>query len=143
METIEPDTRPGTQVWLSHGTLVVVPDTLLSQWRHEITKHVQPGILKVLVIGPVNKKLGDEVPPLSELLLFDIVLIPHSRFAREEEQTGYVSRCLCTYVGRTRVVACNCPPPVRYLSPLTSIHWKRLIVDEGHSMSSQHTKVSQ
>lgn len=136
------DTRPGTRIWLTHGTLVVVPDTLVSQWRHEINKHVQSGVLRVLVItSSRSRKFKDEIPPTKELSEFDLVLISHSRFSKEEEQIGTIQPCNCSYSGRTREIICKCPPPVSYVSPLTSLHWKRLIVDEGHSMASTHTKV--
>lgn len=137
------DTRPGTRIWLSHATLIVVPDTLISQWRHEINKHVQSGLLQVLVIASAKKKSAKEqMPKPAELLHYDIVLISHSRFSREEEQIGARQQCHCAYVGRTREVLCNCPEPISYVSSLTLIHWKRLIVDEGHSMSASHSKVS-
>lgn len=141
-EIQEIDLRLGTRQWLSHGTLVVVPDTLVSQWRHEITKHAQPEILRVLVISANNKRVRDSVPVLEELMKFDIVLISHTRFSREEEQIAAINRCDCSYAGRSREIICSCPPPIQYVSPLTGIHWKRLIVDEGHSMSAVHTKVT-
>lgn len=137
------DSRPGTRIWLSHATLIVVPDTLVSQWRHEINKHVQSDVLRVLVIASTrSRKVKDQIPTAEELLRFDIVLISHSRFSREEEQIGSSQLCNCPYSGRTREIICSCPDPVTYVSPLTTLHWKRLIVDEGHSMSASHTKVS-
>ena len=130
--TRRPVIQLGRRVDLSHATLIVVPDTLVDQWQHEIRKHVQQGALRVLVVTR---------GPLKNLLEYDIVLISHSRFSREEEQIGAVSRCLCAYAGNTRIIDCTCPPPQNYVSPLTSIHWLRLIVDEGHTMSSHNKAV--
>lgn len=132
------DTRPGTRIRLSHATLVVVPDTLVSQWRHEIAKHVHSDVLRVLVIA--SSKKTETIPSTQELLQYDMVLISHSRFSREEEQIGLVQRCRCSYARATREIECTCPPPINYISPLVTIHWLRLVVDEGHSMSSAHTK---
>lgn len=99
----------GRTVQLSPGTLVICPPNLLQQWRWEISKHTEPGSLKILVMETGN----DRLPPVEELTTFDIVLFSRFRFDREEE------------IGFYRLSS-RAP----YRSPLRDIHWKRLIVDE-------------
>lgn len=92
------------KVWISCATLIIVPSTLFDQWRNEIIKHADPGILSVFCLS----KPKHQVPPPEKLLNFDIVLMSATRFSAEEKDKN---------------------------SNLKSIHWKRLIIDEGHSTS--------
>lgn len=136
---VKPDTRPGTEMHITHATLIVVPDTLVAQWRHEIAKHVQEDMVRVLVVASTNRK--HLVPPVEELLKYDIVLVSHARFGREEALMAQPrAPCNCAYVGSTRDIICTCPPPISYHSPLASLHWLRIVVDEGHTMSASKTK---
>ncbi|BFZ58306.1 hypothetical protein PYCC9005_005368 [Savitreella phatthalungensis] len=127
---------PGKIMYISHATLIVVPDTLVAQWRHELSKHATD-ILRVLVLALA----ADKMPAPQTLLAYDLVLISHSRFAREEEHQALPAHpCKCPYLGNTREIDCTCPPPATYISPLSSIHWLRLMVDEGHTMATRSTK---
>lgn len=131
------------RIYLSDTTLVVVPDTLVDQWRSEITKHVQDFALDVLFL-PSKKTSTDEDFAVQRLLDCDLVLMSHSRFAAEEAYgrldmtLGVPRECSCPYIGRTRSRNCKCKSASfqKRLSPLMQIRWKRLIVDEGHSMSN-------
>ncbi|ORY73381.1 SNF2 family N-terminal domain-domain-containing protein, partial [Protomyces lactucae-debilis] len=118
--------------------LIVVPDSLVSQWQHEIRKHVEHDFLQVLVLAA--NKLAAPTPDPKELLQYDLVLISHTRFSQEERQHAQVQHCRCSYAKATRQVICTCPKTPGYTSPLTQLHWLRLMVDEGHTMSSQHSK---
>lgn len=104
--------RTSIKVSLSYATLVVVPPNLAQQWKQEISKHTNG--LKVLVC--VRKQ---ELPPVHELLEYDIILFSSTRFER-----------LWLDVTTDRDGA--------YLpeSPLAQIHFKRCIVDEGHKLGN-------
>ncbi|GAN03723.1 snf2 family helicase [Mucor ambiguus] len=128
-------------VYLSNATLVVVPDNLVAQWTGEIYKHIQDGQLRFLVYDDVKQKI---IAPI-ELADTDLVLISQSRFSLENSKggldfstTGHV--CQCPYIGSTRQRACVCSVASveKYTSPLLQVHWKRLIVDEGHRLSSKN-----
>ncbi|KAF1806598.1 SNF2 family N-terminal domain-containing protein [Mucor lusitanicus] len=126
-------------VYLSNATLVVVPDNLVAQWTGEIYKHIQDGQLRFLVYDDVKQKI---TAPM-ELADTDLVLISQNRFSLENSRGGldFSSRvCQCPYIGSTRKRACVCSvtDEEKYTSPLLQVHWKRLIVDEGHRLSSKN-----
>ncbi|KAI9284162.1 P-loop containing nucleoside triphosphate hydrolase protein [Umbelopsis sp. AD052] len=131
------------KVYMASATLVVVPDNLIAQWTGEVYKHIQDGELDFLVLD--NKK--QPIPPATQLLNYDMVVISHSRFGLESDSGGLeivgISRkCDCPYIGATRKRDCSCrtidDPSERYISPLLQVHWKRLIVDEGHSLADSN-----
>ncbi|AOA61157.1 Putative DNA-dependent ATPase [Komagataella phaffii CBS 7435] len=101
------------QLYLSAATLVIVPDNLYRQWITEIDKHFSPNAFELLGFPQGS---DPEFPPLEKLLDVDIILIASSIFARENDSSDSVLRC---------------------------IYWKRLIVDEGHSMSSKISRPSE
>lgn len=131
------------KIYLGSGTIVVCPPNLVEQWRSEIAKHVDGGLLKVLILASSTAP----IPPVQELLKYDIVLFSRTRFDQEEkegrdfagrrESGGTPLKCSCPYIGSTRTTNCLCfNKDDVYRSPLMSIHWLRLIVDEGHFMGS-------
>lgn len=138
---------PPKRLTLAPTTLIVVPRNLCKQWQSEIQKHVLSGTLSVLIMDDLRK----ELPPANELRLFDIVLFTRPRFEMEardgaDEQGRRLPPahtpliCRCPYIGSTRIRDCRCLQPSDvYSSPLKSLHFKRLIVDEGHSFSAYHT----
>ncbi|PGG98650.1 hypothetical protein AJ79_08805 [Helicocarpus griseus UAMH5409] len=102
-----------TRLQLCSGTLIVVPSNLIDHWLNEIGKHTHG--LKVLLLRDSRRP----TPPPDQLLEYDIVLFSRPRFERE---AGSVKS--------------------RYESPLKSLHWLRIIVDEGHNFAIPGTKTS-
>lgn len=102
---------PSRKIWLSATTIVVVPSNLVQQWRSEIKKHTVG--LNVLYISSPS----DKVPPARELNEYDILLFSRLRFEKEGKED----------------IEDN------YRSPLRDFHFKRLIVDEGHSFGNSST----
>ncbi|OAQ27102.1 hypothetical protein K457DRAFT_157153 [Linnemannia elongata AG-77] len=120
------------EIYISSATLVIVPPNLVDQWCNEINKHTEDGALKVFTITNNSQ----EFPNLRTLLHYDLVLISQNRFAKEYTPGPYSMKraldktnCQCSIV----YDRCRCLPP-RAISPLMQIRWKRIIVDEGHSM---------
>lgn len=124
------------KVYLGSGTLVILPDNLVEQWRAEITKHVEPGRLNVLVMAHSSSM----IPPVEVLLKYDIVIFSRARFDQEERagkdsqgrkaSNGIALKCGCPYIGATRKRDCTCfNENFVYKSPLYSIRWKRILVD--------------
>lgn len=97
---------PPRKVCLSYATLVIVPGNLVQQWRQELTKHTIPGSLRTVVM--TGKQ---ELPPLEELVETEIILFSSTAFER-----------------------------LRLIDdidhPLTCIHFKRCIIDEGHRLGN-------
>lgn len=86
----------------SSVTLVIAPSNLVKQWQTEINKHTTD--LKVLTL--VDK---EEVPPIKELLDYDIILFSEIRLGSNAQQSDSV---------------------------LEHIQFKRCIVDEGHKLGN-------
>jgi SNF2 family DNA or RNA helicase len=132
----------GRRLVMSTATIVVVPSNLLDQWKFEIKKHVVDGALKVLTLG----KASDQVPTEKELLSYDVLLFSMDRFKKELEQMRSIDP-VCTCKKPHYDIEYEhepiCQTLTRYTmfsSPLLSIHWKRLIVDEGHVLASSQLK---
>ncbi len=101
----------GEKISLSSCSLVLVPNNLVKQWEQEIAKHTME--LRVLTITGKSA-----VPGRKELLTYDIILFSIGRFEqliddRQAHGLGW-----------------------RLSSPLAKIHFKRVIVDEGHRLGN-------
>ncbi|KAK3117754.1 hypothetical protein LTR53_000564 [Teratosphaeriaceae sp. CCFEE 6253] len=129
---------PPKQMTLATTTIIVVPRNLCKQWQSEINKHIEAGALRVLVMEDLKRAL----PPPAELRGYDVVLFSRNRFEMEirdgsDEQGRRIAAtqlvCRCPYVGATRVRNCQCIRSEElYDSPLKHLHFKRLVIDEGH-----------
>lgn len=116
------------KLYMCSTSLVVVPDNLFSQWSDEIAKHVDEGYLKVLCIANHIKNKDDTdtvtsiyfsntVPQdIPFLISYDVILFAQSALSRSINDKQ---------------------------SPIQNIYWKRLIIDEGHSMHSKSSKAAQ
>lgn len=54
------------RMYLANTTLVVVPQILVQQWRDEMEKHVEKGLLRVLELDKAP------IPRIQELLDIDV-----------------------------------------------------------------------
>lgn len=106
-------------------------------------------MLHVLVMEDSKTPL----PPPDALRRYDVILFTRGRFELEVKdgadaqgrRIGDSTRvCRCTYIGATRERDCHCiKRDELYDSPLKHLHFKRLIIDEGHFFSStNNTAVS-
>ncbi|TKA32782.1 hypothetical protein B0A50_01007 [Salinomyces thailandicus] len=138
-KTILPSPKKMT---LAATTLIVVPRNLCKQWQSELRKHVDEDALKVLVMEDLKRAL----PPPAELRTYDVVLFSRNRFEIEirdgsDEQGRRMLAtqmiCRCPYIGATRTRDCHCiRTDELYDSPLKHLHFKRLVIDEGHFFSN-------
>ncbi|KAJ2081398.1 hypothetical protein H4R24_002384 [Coemansia sp. RSA 988] len=129
------------KVFMSSSTIVVVPDNLVDQWVREKYKHIEDdGGLEVLKIDNDT----ETIPEPSKLIMYDLVLVSVSRLSKEyipiDSKIGELRHtCRCYFRGQSQ---CTCDLrqiDAAYRSPLLRVHWKRLIVDEGHMMTSRNT----
>jgi hypothetical protein len=133
---------------LAATTLVVVPRNLLSQWKAELEKHTTPGKLNTLVSDDNSIPL----PPPEQLALYDLVLFSRPRFEHEQRDGSDLSgrrmsrnpvSCDCPYIGASRTRNCVCiRPDDVYSSPLKALHVLRIIIDEGHGMAAENTRIA-
>ncbi|KAI8832212.1 SNF2 family N-terminal domain-containing protein [Chytriomyces cf. hyalinus JEL632] len=133
--------RESDQIHLSQITLIAVPDTLIAQWITEFNKHV-PSSSNISRLDLMSKE--DAIPAVEVLLTYHVILISHSRLARESESGklnffGGIKRvCTCPYKKATRERDCHCAVEVSIpASPLMQIHFKRLVFDEGHLLKHE------
>ncbi|KAG9699103.1 hypothetical protein KCU95_g2127, partial [Aureobasidium melanogenum] len=135
------------KVTLAATTLVVVPRNLFSQWKSELEKHTT-GVLNTLVMDDNRVAL----PPPQTLATFDVILFSRPRFEYEDRDgadvngrrmSRYPPSCTCPYIGATRTRDCVCiRPDDLYVSPLKFLHFLRIIVDEGHGMATENTRIA-
>lgn len=107
---------PPEQIRLCKTTIIVVPRNLVLQWQLELEKHVEEGVLKVLVMENTKTML----PTAAELAKYDVILISRPRFEAE---------------AKSRL-------DDLYESPLKQLHFLRIIIDEGHSFASTNTNAA-
>jgi SNF2 family DNA or RNA helicase len=105
--------EPYERIYLSSTTLIVLPDNLFHQWKVEIFKHIEKDYLNVLEIQTSKQvNIFKSMKP-NQINEFDIVLISNSVFSKQFEISDSI---------------------------LKHIYWKRLIIDEGHSMNSKTSR---
>ncbi|GAX78477.1 hypothetical protein CEUSTIGMA_g5916.t1 [Chlamydomonas eustigma] len=128
----------GTQCWqdydrvyLSRATLVVVPAVLIGHWQQQIQRHVIAGALAVRVLSNDN---SSEAQLLPKDLAFDsdIVLTTFNRLSSEWESK--LEAGLRGSSGSSKTAAGR--------KLLSQVHWKRIILDEGHQLGASLTQTN-
>ncbi|ETL37523.1 hypothetical protein L916_10801, partial [Phytophthora nicotianae] len=120
----------------SGASLIVAPDPLVEHWKYQVGAHVAPGALRVFVDPGVEYKL-----PLNfDLAEYDVVITSFTRLAREWRLHRPTSALEARMPERYGFEG-----PQRYadgtirgnVSSLLTVHWVRVIVDEGHKLGGQ------
>lgn len=101
------------RIYLSSTTLVVLPDNLFHQWRVEILKHIEKDYLKILEIQTLKQMSIIKTIKPNDVNNYDILLVSNSVFSKQFEISDSI---------------------------IKNIYWKRLIIDEGHSMNSKSSR---
>ncbi|KAF5123775.1 Helicase-like transcription factor [Metarhizium anisopliae] len=97
----------------SGTTLIVAPVGVMSNWQQQIDRHVKSEHLPSVLVYHGDKKMRAK-----ELMNFDVVITSYGKLAREKDS--------------------NVPQVL--LSQ--SIQWKRVVLDEGHTIRNARTKVA-
>jgi hypothetical protein len=136
---------PPQKKTLAGSSIIVVPRNLCKQWHSEIQKHVDDDVLRILLMEEPKSVL----PAADELRGYDVIIFSRSRFELEAKDGSddrgrrmftKPTSCKCPYIGATRTVDCHCVKVDDiYESPLKQLHFKRLIIDEGHFFSSSNS----
>ncbi|KAJ5703575.1 hypothetical protein N7493_011500 [Penicillium malachiteum] len=111
---------PPKLIRLCSGTLVIVPNNLVDHWQREIANHTEG--LKVLIL----RQGADKTPSADQLFDYDIVLFSKTRFEREAGEPVHNRREKLATVE----------------SPLTELHWLRVVVDEGHNVAGNGSRTN-
>ncbi|KAG2779206.1 hypothetical protein PC129_g2409 [Phytophthora cactorum] len=120
----------------SGASLIVAPDPLVEHWKYQVEAHVAPGALRVFVDPGVEHKLPFNI----DLAEYDVVITSFSRLAREWRLHRPTSALEARMPDRYGFEG-----PQRYadgtlrgnVSSLLTVHWVRVIVDEGHKLGGQ------
>lgn len=113
---------PSKRIRLCTATLIIVPNNLVDHWQNEIQQHTSGLNVLTLQQGPEK----DKTPSADDLLNYDIVLFSKTRFEKEAGEPVNNQR--------ERFVQMD--------SPLTELHWLRVIVDEGHNVAGHGSKTN-
>lgn len=111
---------PPKRIRLCSATLIIAPNNLIDHWLGEISTHTEGLKVRLLRSG------SDKTPSADEFLEYDIVLFSKTRFEREAGEPNNNRRR--TYV--------------QVDSPMTELHWLRVIVDEGHNVAGHGQKTN-
>ena len=76
--------QKGKTIRLTTATLIIVPQNLLSQWKHEISLHVEAQYLETLYLD----SYAISVPSAARLMKYDVILMSRQRFEREMVSKG-------------------------------------------------------
>lgn len=115
-------------LYLCNTTLIIVPDNILHQWNNELKKHIEPLFLRKLFISSNFKKpivadhetFTNTIPSdPKELIKYDLIIVSTSLMIRQLSDLKNSD------------------------NPLNHVYWKRLIIDEGHSMNAKGTRASE
>uniref|UniRef100_A0A8C8VFB1 Transcription termination factor 2 n=1 Tax=Pelusios castaneus TaxID=367368 RepID=A0A8C8VFB1_9SAUR len=114
-----------SSVFLSCGTLIVCPASLIHHWKKEVERYVSSGRLRIcLYHGPTRNNLSE----------YDIVVTTYSLLSKEiptKKEEGEVP-AEDHDMGDT-----SCP-----YSPLLQVAWARIILDEAHNIKNPKVQTS-
>jgi hypothetical protein len=107
-------------------TLIVCPDTILSQWEEEIVKHTKPGSVNVLVYGGIRSGGKQRAVRPIQFTDYDVVLTTYNVLREELAHLNAV--WTNERVSRMKKKYRSLP------SPLTGCRWWRLAIDESQKI---------
>ncbi|VVC30495.1 Hypothetical protein CINCED_3A019573 [Cinara cedri] len=116
------------------ATLVVVPLSIVNQWTNEIEKHIAKPGLKVLLYNGVHSDGYIQPFTFNE---YDVVITSYTNLSKDLNYFGdSVNQTINTRLRRSKKY--NYPR-----SPLTSIKWWRICLDEAQTVESLNCKASE
>ena len=104
------------------GTLIVSPLSLLSNWTSQIEEHLVPSTLSVLVFHGTNKK-----DTKLDLGKYDIVITSYGVLVADYKAEGLDK---------------SDKKPRKSNRSIFGRIWKRVVLDEGHTIRNARTKMS-
>ena len=95
------------------STLIIAPVSVMSNWKQQIERHVKADQTPSVLVFHGDKKMTAE-----DLMRYDVVITSYGRLARELD------------------------PKVQRILLNESIEWRRVVLDEGHTIRNAKTKVA-
>ncbi|PNY27303.1 Helicase-like transcription factor, partial [Tolypocladium capitatum] len=95
------------------STLIVAPVSVMSNWKQQIERHVKADQAPSVLIYQGDKKMTAE-----DLMRYNVVITSYGRLARERD------------------------PKVQRVLLNKSVEWRRVVLDEGHTIRNAKTKVA-
>lgn len=127
-----PAVRDKHGCYISRATLIISPVSLISQWIAELRdKSARP--LKILSYHGVRPK------DPRQLLDYDVVITAYSILSTESGGVWMKSKEAAVKTPW----AFEGPAGLSYTSPLGRVHWRRIVLDEGHSVKNASSECSQ
>ncbi|XP_036894757.1 transcription termination factor 2 [Sturnira hondurensis] len=112
--------------FISHGTLIICPASLIHHWEKEVEKRVSNNKLRVYLYHGPNRDQRAKV-----LSTYDIVITTYSLLAKEistKKQEGDVPDTNLSVEGVS--------------TPLLRVVWARVILDEAHNVKNPRVQTS-
>ncbi|KAH8008721.1 hypothetical protein HPB51_003368 [Rhipicephalus microplus] len=126
------------------GTLVVCPLSLLHQWEEEVQRHL-PGQWQVHVHHGRNRTVDPE-----ELARCDLVVTTYDTISSDWARVDATGKSGQNCFSGSATVVQFCTQEnadsnlvmidVAELSPLFTVKWRRLVLDEAHNIRNLHTR---
>ncbi|CAA7259081.1 unnamed protein product [Cyclocybe aegerita] len=116
-------TRQQVDQGFSKATLIVVPLSVMSNWEKQIADHCAPGSVFTCVYYGANRNIS-----AADLQKYDIVITTYQTVAGEHEEGS-------NGAGPSKKKKKN-------ERNLFEVAWKRIILDEGHSIRNPKTKMA-
>ncbi|CCM03320.1 uncharacterized protein FIBRA_05448 [Fibroporia radiculosa] len=108
--------------------LVIVPLSVLSNWEKQIADHVQEGALTSCVYYGATRSMSPE-----ELKKYDVIITTYQTVTKEHGDS---------FVTKTEVEGPSQKRSKKSENGLFDVAWKRIILDEGHSIRNLRTKMA-
>ncbi|KAI0730200.1 SNF2 family N-terminal domain-containing protein [Fomitopsis betulina] len=111
----------------SNTTLIVVPLSIMSNWEKQIEDHVQPGALTSCVYYGATRGMAPE-----DLKKYDVVITTYQTITNEHADASATAAGDGSSAKKKR----------KTQGSLFQVSWKRIVLDEGHSIRNPRTKMA-
>ncbi|XP_015450956.1 transcription termination factor 2 isoform X2 [Pteropus alecto] len=118
--------KDDTTEFISHGTLIICPASLIHHWKKEVEKRVSYNKLRVcLYHGPSRDQRA------GVLSTYDIVITTYSLLAKEIPMKKHEGEVAVSNLSEEGIS-----------TPLLQIVWARIILDEAHNIKNPRVQTS-
>nr|KAF6398323.1 transcription termination factor 2 [Rousettus aegyptiacus] len=118
--------KDDTTEFISHGTLIICPASLIHHWKKEVEKRVSSNKLRVcLYHGPSRDQRA------GVLSTYDIVITTYSLLAKEIPTKKHEGEVPASNLSEEGIS-----------TPLLQIVWARIILDEAHNIKNPRVQTS-